>query len=68
MFMAIQTFIGEIQKTLDNKQLSFGIFLDLSKFSMTTMHRHRAFLVREVLANRNVIASAPVLLTRFSSC
>ena len=28
---AIQTFIGEIQKTLDNKQLAFGIFLDLSK-------------------------------------
>jgi hypothetical protein len=29
--MAIQTFIGEIQKTLDNKQLAFGIFVDLSK-------------------------------------
>jgi hypothetical protein len=28
---AIQTFIGEIQKTLDNKQLAFGIFLDLTK-------------------------------------
>jgi retron-type reverse transcriptase len=31
MYTAIQTFIGEIQKTLDNKQLAFGIFLDLSK-------------------------------------
>jgi retron-type reverse transcriptase len=31
MFTAIQTFIGEIQKTLDNKQLAFGIFLELSK-------------------------------------
>jgi hypothetical protein len=30
-YTAIQTFIGEIQKTLDNKQLAFGIFLDLSK-------------------------------------
>jgi hypothetical protein len=30
-YAAIQTFIGEIQKTLDNKQLAFGIFLDLSK-------------------------------------
>jgi hypothetical protein len=30
-FVAIQTFIGEIEKTLDNKQLAFGIFLDLSK-------------------------------------
>jgi hypothetical protein len=29
-FMAIQTFIGEIQKTLDNKQLASSIFLDLS--------------------------------------
>ncbi|PNF17023.1 hypothetical protein B7P43_G02754 [Cryptotermes secundus] len=30
-FTAIQTFIGQIQKTLDNKQFAFGIFLDLSK-------------------------------------
>jgi hypothetical protein len=30
-YIAIQTFIGEVQKILDNKQLSFGIFLDLSK-------------------------------------
>jgi hypothetical protein len=29
--MAIQTFIGEIQKTLVDKQLAFGILLDLSK-------------------------------------
>jgi hypothetical protein len=28
---AIQMFIGEVQKVLDNKQLAFGIFLDLSK-------------------------------------
>jgi hypothetical protein len=27
---AIQTFIGEVQKILENKQLAFGIFLDLS--------------------------------------
>jgi hypothetical protein len=27
--MEIQTLTGEIQKTLDNKQLAFGIFLDL---------------------------------------
>jgi hypothetical protein len=31
MFTAIQAFIGVIQKTLDNKQLALGIFLDLSK-------------------------------------
>jgi hypothetical protein len=31
MYTAIQTFIGEVQKILDNKQLAFGIFLDLSK-------------------------------------
>jgi hypothetical protein len=30
-FTEIQTFIGEVQKILDNKQLAFGIFLDLSK-------------------------------------
>jgi hypothetical protein len=30
-FMAIQTFIGDIQKTLDNKQLVLGIFFNLSK-------------------------------------
>jgi retron-type reverse transcriptase len=30
-YPAIQTFIGEVQKILDNKQLAFGIFLDLSK-------------------------------------
>jgi retron-type reverse transcriptase len=30
-FTAIQTFIGEVQKILDNEQLAFGIFLDLSK-------------------------------------
>jgi hypothetical protein len=30
-FTAIQTFIGEIQKTLDSKQLACGIFIDLSK-------------------------------------
>jgi hypothetical protein len=28
---AIQTFIGEVRKVLENKQLAFGIFLDLSK-------------------------------------
>jgi hypothetical protein len=27
---AIQTSIGEVQNILDNKQLAFGIFLDLS--------------------------------------
>jgi hypothetical protein len=31
MFTAIQTFSGVIQKTLDNKQLALGIFLDLCK-------------------------------------
>jgi hypothetical protein len=31
MYTAIQTFIGEVQKILDNEQLAFGIFLDLSK-------------------------------------
>jgi hypothetical protein len=31
MFIAIQTFIGVIQKALDNKQLAFSIFLGLSK-------------------------------------
>jgi hypothetical protein len=30
-YTAIQTFIGEIKKTLDNEQLAFGIFLDLPK-------------------------------------
>jgi hypothetical protein len=30
-YTAIQTFIGEVQNILDNKQLAFGIFLDLSK-------------------------------------
>jgi hypothetical protein len=30
-YTAIQTFIGEVQNILDNKQLVFGIFLDLSK-------------------------------------
>jgi hypothetical protein len=30
-YTAIQTFIGDIRKTLDNKQLAMGIFLDLSK-------------------------------------
>jgi hypothetical protein len=30
-FTAIQTFIGEVQKILDNKQLAFGKFLNLSK-------------------------------------
>jgi hypothetical protein len=32
-YTAIQTFIGEVQKILDNKQLAFCIFLDLSKAS-----------------------------------
>jgi hypothetical protein len=30
-FTAIQSFIGQIQKTLDNQQYAFGIFFDLSK-------------------------------------
>jgi hypothetical protein len=30
-YTAIQTFIEDIQKTLDNKRLAIGIFLDLSK-------------------------------------
>jgi hypothetical protein len=37
-FTAIQTFIGEIQKTLGNKPLAFGILSDLSKVFDVTNH------------------------------
>jgi hypothetical protein len=37
-YTAIQTFIGEVQRMLDNKQLPFGIFLDLSKAFYVTDH------------------------------
>jgi hypothetical protein len=36
-------------------------------FSTTTMHHHQALLIREFLTN-HVIASAPALLARYSSC
>jgi hypothetical protein len=35
---AIQTFIGEVQKVLDNKQLAPGIILDLTKASDVIDH------------------------------
>jgi hypothetical protein len=33
-FTAIQAFIEEIHKTLDNKQLAFGVFVDYQRLLM----------------------------------
>jgi hypothetical protein len=53
-YTAIQTFIGDVQKILDNKQLAFSIFLDLSK-AFDVIPRFVACKVGVVWIERNII-------------